>query len=280
MKTSKSTSFSRLALLLKYDWLMNKRTYLTALFGVLGMIILVYQVVLYSNSGYLTFGTGYSHGIFISGYFILCLLWLGQSFLALRNPQNAKTYLMLPASPAEKYLTELLTKMIGLLVIYPVIFWVAANVGLGLFQIFGPLLFNNVTIDLIGIWDWKEFWLIQNFGEQLLFVKLILLGLFALIPSLMWAGSLIFKRYNFLWMPVVLVLVWLGLSATTIALSWIMRPGLLRVNGELSFQMLNFDQPQIFPETPLLIGMSVLWIWLAVILSYVVAYFKLTEKQV
>lgn len=282
MKTAKAISLTRMGWLLQYYWATYKTTYLTAIFGFIGLIILVYQLILFSNHGYLTFETGYVHGIFLSGYFVICLLWVGQSFLALRNPQNAKSYLMLPASIAEKYIVELSIKMAGLLIIYPIIFWVASNLGLGLFLLFGPLFFTNVTIDNIGILEWKEFWLIENFGEQLFFIKLILLGLFALIPSLIWAGSLIFGKYNFIWMPFSLFVVYLAISATSIALSWIMDPGTLSIsiNGQVKYEILKVDQPELLPDTPLIIIMSAIWIWLAVVLSYVVAYFKLKEKQV
>lgn len=280
MKTSNSISLTRIAWLLQYDWVTNKKTYLTVLLGFIGLIILAYQLILFSNHGYLTFETGYAKGIFFSGYFILCLLWVGQSFLALRNPQNAKAYLMLPANASEKYLIELLIKMLGLFVIYPVVFWIASNLGLGLFQFFGPLLFKNITLDYIGILEWKEFWLIEDFGEQLFFIKLILLGLFALIPSLMWAGSLIFGKFNLFWMPFSFIVIYLGISATSLGLSWMMYPGTLTVNEQVKFEVLNFDQPEILSDTPLLIVMAAIWIWLAVILSYVVAYWKLTEKQV
>lgn len=280
MKKANTISLTRMGWLLQYYWATYKKTYLTALLGFVGLIILVYQLILFSNHGYLTFETGYVHGIFLSGYFVICLLWVGQSFLALRNPQNAKSYLMLPASNAEKYIVELSIKMAGLFIIYPIIFWVSSNLGLGLFQLFGSIFFTNITIDYLGILEWKEFWLIENFGEQLFFVKLILLGLFALIPSLIWAGSLIFGKYNFIWMPFSFIVVYLAISATSIALSWIMFPGTITVNEQVKFEILKFDQPEILPETPLLIVMAAIWIWLAVILSYVVAYFKLTEKQV
>lgn len=280
MKTTKTISLTRMGWLLRYNWVTNKKTYFTALLGFIGLIILAYQVILFSNSGYLTIETGFIHGIFLSGYFVICLLWVGQSFLALRNPQNAKSYLMLPASNAEKYLVELLIKMAGLIFIYPIIFLIASNLGLGLFQLFGPFVFQNITVEFIGILDWKGLWLIEDFEEQLFFIKLILMGLFALIPSLIWAGSLIFGKYNFIWAPFSIIVVYLAISATSIALSWIMFPGTITVNGQVKFEILNVDQPELLPDTPLIIIMSAIWIWLAVVLSYVVAYFKLKEKQV
>ncbi|WP_144605315.1 hypothetical protein [Algoriphagus algorifonticola] len=280
MKTANTISLTRMGWLLQYYWAFSKKTYLTAFLGLIGMIILAFQVVLFSNQGYLTFETGYVKEIFFIGYFVICLLWLGQSFLALRNPQNAKSYLMLPASIAEKYIVELSIKMAGLLFIYPLIFWIASNLGLGLFQLFGPIVFKNVTIDYVGVLEWKGIWLIENFGQQLLFIKLILLGLFALIPSLSWAGSLIFGKYNFIWMPFSLIVAYLAISATSIALSWIMDPGTLTLNGQVKYEILKVDQPELLPDTPLIIIMSAFWIWLAVVLSYVVAYFKLKEKQV
>ncbi|TDK42513.1 hypothetical protein [Algoriphagus formosus] len=289
MKTANTISLTRMGWLLRYSWKLNKGHYLAFILSIFLIISILFGVILFSNAGMLNmlkepYRTsnifGYAHGLFLSGYFVICLLWVGQSFLALRNAQNAKSYLMLPASNAEKYIVELSIKMAGLFIIYPIIFWVASNLGLGLFQLFGPLFFTNVTIDYIGILESKEFWLIEDFGEQLFFIKLILLGLFALIPSLIWAGSLIFGKYNFIWMPFSFIVVYLAISATSIALSWIMFPGTITVDEQVKFEILNVDKPEILPETPLIIIMAAIWIWLAVILSYVVAYFKLTEKQV
>ena len=278
--SSSNFSISKVALLLRYDWGVNKVLYGILLLASLAILILLYQVILYSNHGYLTMETGYVQGLFFAGFFILCMIWTGQSFWSLRTPRSSKSYLLLPASLLEKYFSELVIKVFGLIVIYPLVFWIGSNVGLGLFRLLGPLTFSSIQTEYIAFVTLTEIWIIEDFGNQLIVTKFIVVGLLVLIPSLMWVGSLIFGKFNLLGIPLILVITYLILTGTSLGLSALMSPLILNRDSQESAEMLKFDQPEILAETPLLILMSAIWIWMAVLLSYVVGYFKLSEKQV
>lgn len=278
--SSSNFSISKVALLLRYDWEVNKVLYGILLLASLAILILLYQVILYSNHGYLTMETGYVQGLFFAGFFILCMIWTGQSFWSLRTPRSSKSYLLLPASLLEKYFSELVIKVFGLIVIYPLVFWIGSNVGLGLFRLLGPLTFSSIQTEYIAFVTLTEIWIIEDFGNQLIVTKFIVVGLLVLIPSLMWVGSLIFGKFNLLGIPLILVITYLILTGTSLGLSALMSPLILNRDSQESAEMLKFDQPEILAETPLLILMSAIWIWMAVLLSYVVGYFKLSEKQV
>ncbi|MGM0945274.1 MAG: hypothetical protein ACQEW9_08830 [Bacteroidota bacterium] len=278
--SSSNFSISKVALLLRYDWGVNKVLYGILLLASLAILILLYQVILYSNHGYLTMETGYVQGLFFAGFFILCMIWTGQSFWSLRSPRSSKSYLLLPASLLEKYFSELVIKVFGLIVIYPLVFWIGSNVGLGLFRLLGPLTISSIQTEYIAFVTLTEIWIIEDFGNQLIVTKFIVVGLLVLIPSLMWVGSLIFGKFNLLGIPLILVITYLILTGTSLGLSALMSPLILNRDSQESAEMLKFDQPEILAETPLLILMSAIWIWMAVLLSYVVGYFKLSEKQV
>ncbi|SDC66168.1 hypothetical protein SAMN04488104_100393 [Algoriphagus faecimaris] len=278
--SSSNFSISKVALLLRYDWGVNKVLYGILLLASLAILILLYQVILYSNHRYLTMETGYVQGLFFAGFFILCMIWTGQSFWSLRSPRSSKSYLLLPASLLEKYFSELVIKVFGLIVIYPLVFWIGSNVGLGLFRLLGPLTFSSIQTEYIAFVTLTEIWIIEDFGNQLIVTKFIVVGLLVLIPSLMWVGSLIFGKFNLLGIPLILVITYLILTGTSLGLSALVSPLILNRDSKESSEMLKFDQPEILAETPLLILMSAIWIWMAVLLSYVVGYFKLSEKQV
>ncbi|WP_297335265.1 hypothetical protein [Algoriphagus sp.] len=272
--------FSRIFSLLRYDWTVYKWIYSTLIATTIAILVILYLVVLYANSGYMTLESGFVQGLFFSGFFVLSLLWTGNSFWPLRNSRRARSYLLLPASNLEKYLSEFVIKVFGLGIVYPLVFWVASNMGLGLFRALGPMTLPGIQLNYIGFLSFTEFWVIRDLGSQLNTVKVIVIGLLAMIPSLMWVGSLIFGKYNLLGMPLVLFISYLILTGTSLGLSWMMNPGTLIRNGQSTVEMLKFDQPEIFAETPLFLLMCAIWIWMAVILSYIVGYVKLTEKQV
>lgn len=278
--SSNSLSPTRMSYLMRYDWEINKRLYALSIAAVIALVVILYLVILHSTDGGLTLESGFAQGLFFTGFFGLCLLWTGNSFWSLRSNTKAKSYLLLPATNLEKYLSELLIKVVGLLVIYPFVFWIGSNLGIRLFQIFGPMSIADLELKYLGMLSFTEFWIIKDLGSQLTIVKLTVIGLIFIIPSLMWVGSLIFEKYNLLGMPLALFIVYLVLAGTSLGLSWMMNPATVTKNGRPTVEMLKFDRPEIFAETPLLLLMSAIWIWLAILLSYVVGYVKLTEKQV
>jgi hypothetical protein len=95
----------------------------------------------------------------------------------------------------------------------------------------------------------------------------------------MFLGGIIFGKLNFVLMPLS-VLLFSGLMALSfLGLSWILQLDSINLGEQMKFEVLNFDKPEIFPGIPLLLLVIIALFWIAIFLSYVVSYYRLTEKE-
>lgn len=64
---------------------------------------------------------------FLILFLIFGIIYSGYSFPALRSKERSISYLMLPASPLEKFLFELLSRIFFFVLLMPILFYIAAN---------------------------------------------------------------------------------------------------------------------------------------------------------
>ncbi len=126
MGTNNSFSFQRFIMLIKLSLRVNKKLILISLAGLtctlfLGLILLQAMVnfEFWGQSEYMT--------TFFFIFLILGFIYAGQSFPSFRSKTKSLSYLMLPASNSEKYLFELLTRIIAFVILMPVLFWIVSN---------------------------------------------------------------------------------------------------------------------------------------------------------
>jgi hypothetical protein len=108
-----------------------------------------------------------------------------------------------------------------------------------------------------------------------LVVQLLIVGISLLLFSLLFAGSLFFGKWNVVLTPLSVFVYYLILAGSSIGLSHM----LLRKTSMFSFDI-SLVQPEFFDGVPLIMLMILVLLYSASALSYVVAYFKLKEREV
>jgi hypothetical protein len=291
MSNSLQINGTNISNLIRYEWMNRWKLYLAVGLNVFLSLIFFFLYIFYSNyqttallSKYIisdgkniAWEAGNYQGIFFVGIFILAIFATGQSFLDLREKKAARQYLLLPASHLEKYLVQFLGRFLLPLMIYPILFWLASVLSVGIVKLSILLLFENKAIDFPEAVQFFQLFSLPS--EQPTIVYWILWGIFLLIPSLMFLGGIIFGKPNFVLMPLS-VLLFSGLMALSfLGLSWILQLDSINLGEQMKFEVLNFDKPEIFPGIPLLLLVIIALFWIAIFLSYVVSYYRLTEKE-
>jgi hypothetical protein len=291
MSNSLQINGTNISNLIRYEWMNRWKLYLAVGLNVFLSLIFFFLYIFYSNyqttallSKYIisdgkniAWEAGNYQGIFFVGIFILAIFATGQSFLDLREKKAARQYLLLPASHLEKYLVQFLGRFLLPLMIYPILFWLASVLSVGIVKLSILLLFENKAIDFPEAVQFFQLFSLPS--EQPTIVYWILWGIFLLIPSLMFLGGIIFGKLNFVLMPLS-VLLFSGLMALSfLGLSWILQLDSIILGEQMKFEVLNFDKPEIFPGIPLLLLVIIALFWIAIFLSYVVSYYRLTEKE-
>jgi hypothetical protein len=291
MSNSLQINGTNISNLIRYEWMNRWKLYLAVGLNVFLSLIFFFLYIFYSNyqttallSKYIisdgkniAWEAGNYQGIFFVGIFILAIFATGQSFLDLREKKAARQYLLLPASHLEKYLVQFLGRFLLPLMIYPILFWLASVLSVGIVKLSILLLFENKAIDFPEAVQFFQLFSLPS--EQPTIVYWILWGIFLLIPSLMFLGGIIFGKLNFVLMPLS-VLLFSGLMALSfLGLSWILQLDSINLGEQMKFEVLNFDKPEIFSGIPLLLLVIIALFWIAIFLSYVVSYYRLTEKE-
>jgi hypothetical protein len=105
----------------------NKKLIMISLAGLTGTMFIAFflfqsmvQFEFWTQSDYMT--------TFIILFLSLGFLYASNSFPAFRSNSKSLAYLMLPASNSEKYVFELLTRIVAFIIIMPVLYWIVANI--------------------------------------------------------------------------------------------------------------------------------------------------------
>ena len=114
-------------LLFKQSFRINKKLIGISLAG-LAAIIFIALFLSQSTTRFQIWFPGRSLAIFSFFFFSLGIVYTSLSFPAFRSKEKTMSYLMLPASTAEKFIFEFLTRIIAYFLIMPVIFWIVANI--------------------------------------------------------------------------------------------------------------------------------------------------------
>lgn len=141
MQTETQFSFQRFMMLINMSLRINKKLIIITLAGVTGtlflLLILFQLMVNFSNwnqSNYVI--------TFFSIFLLTGILYTSQSFPAFRSKTKSLAYLMLPATYAEKFIFELITRIVLFILFMPVIYWIVANIEGTIVHRFYPDLIN------------------------------------------------------------------------------------------------------------------------------------------
>lgn len=141
MLTNNSFSFQRLMLLFRQKLIINKRRFLLGLLAFSGGLFILFvfsqsakNFSKWSNTDYLN--------TFIPTFISLGIAYSAFSFPYFRLKEKSNTYLMLPATNGEKFVFELLSRIVAFIILMPLIFWIVANLEGAIVHSFFPELIN------------------------------------------------------------------------------------------------------------------------------------------
>jgi len=122
MKNDTSFSISRFALLFNQFRIYNGKMILISMMGLIGgLFVLFYSIQIITR-----FDTWrYEHFmyLFMGLFMVLAIVYSGSSFPGLRSREKGYNYLQLPATTTEKFLFELLVRVLLFIPLMPALYW-------------------------------------------------------------------------------------------------------------------------------------------------------------
>ncbi len=115
-------SLSRFVLLFRQSWLHNTRLIWLAITGYCGLLLLLLLLFQASQNFELRSVEPYQ-ALFVVIFIAGGVICAGSSFTAFRSKEKTYAYLMVPASPAEKFAVELILRVVLFVVLVPVLFY-------------------------------------------------------------------------------------------------------------------------------------------------------------
>jgi hypothetical protein len=212
-------------------------------------------------------------GIFIGFKLLVFFVVIAQSFKELRSRSSAEFYLLLPSSVLEKVSAQFVFLITLAELILPLVFWLAIQTAYWFWT--GLIAGGSVLIEVSEI-SFFELTMFMSSPDNSWVVQLLIVGISLLLFSLLFAGSLYFGKWNVVLTPLSVFVYYLILAGSSIVLSQIL---FSKEESIWSFNI-SIDQPEIFTDVPLMILLIIFLLYSASTLSYVVAYFKLKEREV
>lgn len=272
--TSQILSFSRLGMLIQHELNINRPYYLLIIpvFMISLMAILYYFI---ASSIY--FGVMNYIPFLAIGYFIMCFFLMGRSIPALKNKYSSTIYLTLPASSLEKTLVQWLFRLVLPLILYPILFWVTANLTVELYQV-TQLLFNSSIWVEIRMLNIEKFGFyrsgIYNSGMEPLH-KLTIIASYIALPSIFLLGSIAFTKWANIKAAISFLFIGFLYVSFLVLLSHLLYPDVTQ-----GFQVKLNLGPQVTNDAPLIIIIAILFICLIPIITWTASYWKLKEREV
>ena len=207
----KNLSFNNIQKLMRYYWRTEKRLYLRLFLGLVALYLIIDLILaifarLFSAKVFSTFSIFFNKEWIFWGFILICT---ARMFYVLEKKQTATTFLSLPASNLEKYLSRVIYATIG-------IFLLALAARLTANTIMSIPLFFDDNWPLGYILRYQIFpgtWIISSISFNTpyfllkIFVIILWATLFAIWPwSLFTLFGLLFRRHGWLWaLPVLFI---------------------------------------------------------------------------
>jgi hypothetical protein len=170
METNNLFSMQRFILLCRQSLIINKKLIGISLAGFTGTLfiaLIFFQSVdhfnNWRNENYMA--------TFAFLFFPLGIIYSSLSFPAFRSKEKSMAYLMLPTSASEKFVFEILSRIVLFIFVMPLLFWIVANLETAIVHSFVPK-FANYTFSFVEGWSkitrngqldgWAKFAMIQG----------------------------------------------------------------------------------------------------------------------
>ena len=141
MQTNNSFSFRRLMLLFKQKLIINKRRYPLAIAAFSGGLIISF-VFAQTINNFGNWSNMHYVSTFISVFVIVGIAYSAFSFPPFRSNEKSMVYLMLPATNSEKFVFEILSRIVAFIILMPLLYWILANLEGAVFHYYFPELVN------------------------------------------------------------------------------------------------------------------------------------------
>lgn len=265
MKQNKYFSVRRFTLLFCQDFLFHKKIYLLALVGLGIAIYAVTYLYIKTNNGAFYRQEDYIP-LFLM-YLMVVGAIIGTSFPALTNSITKSNYLLAPGSLLEKFIVQFLIRIVILIPIALILFWVGVHLAKATFIFFLPK--NTLPYNI------QDYHFIELFSNipTITDVWALLFTIFS-IASLLFAGCTLFNRVTLIKTLIVTSLVVFAVVCIFVILSHIFYSSrTLGFDIELPGYKICKEMYNIQFFLYLIGGLS--WLFFLPL-----AYFKLKEKEV
>lgn len=141
MQANNQFSIQRFMMLIKQSLRVNKKTIGISLAGISGTLFIL--LILFQKMSSFEDWTNQSYfKTFWAFFFIFGIIYSSLSFPAFRSKEKSIAYLTLPVSTSEKFIFELLTRIVGFIILMPLLYWIIANVEGSIIHYYFPSLAN------------------------------------------------------------------------------------------------------------------------------------------
>jgi hypothetical protein len=189
-------------------------------------------------------------------------LFIGSSFPALRTKKESISFLMVPASAFEKYLYELLIRLVLFCILFPVVFYIVGNLSL--------YVANTLKIHMES-----PFYKYDYFNKETLKPLMVnipaFVGIIFFLFTMFYAGTTVFRR-----LTIIKTLVFLGGLIVVFAGYFTFLNRILKINRTWFTDVLD-ELQQKANSYPYYFICAVFIV--VSIFALVYAYFKLKEKE-
>jgi hypothetical protein len=280
-------SFARIGKLMRLELVLHRRYYAILILGTFLFTFLFLLFVWYKNSEAANIfdsafeGVSFPRsiwekssylGIFIGFKLLVFFVVIAQSFKELRTRSTAEFYLLLPSTVLEKVGAQFVFLITLAELILPFVFWLAIQTAYWFWT--GIIEGGNMLSEVSEI-SFFELTLFFSSSGNNWAIQLLSVGISLSLFSLLFTGSLYFGKWNVVLTPLSVFVYYLFLAGSSIGLSHM----LLSKKSMFSFDI-RIERPEIFTDVPLMILVIIFLLYAASALSYVIAYFKLKEREV
>jgi hypothetical protein len=164
MKKENSFSLNRLMGLTLQSLIVNKKLLGISVAGVAG-ILFIFLIFAQRNLSFSRWDQGDYMATFLAFFFLTGILWTGQSFPAFRSKEKSIAYLMVPASLSEKFIFELISRIVAFILFMPILFWTVANIEGTIVNHFKPELVNYTFSFREGWEEFTKHWIMNMWNK-------------------------------------------------------------------------------------------------------------------
>ncbi len=260
MKIQSIFNIKRFGLLIKRETIMKQSFLLMAIAGVLITITTVVVLFLMADRSNRLYWDNNIFPVSIIMFAIFGILFSGTAFPALRNNKKTLDFLLIPNSTTEKYLYEILFRIFAYILVFPILFWIGANLAGSIFNTF-TLVHYDLDYNLF-----TPFKFIHK-GMRYAEAEVSMYTFILFIISIPFTGAVFFSKVPLLKTAIFLAI----LVGVSFFYGWIL-------DGIFNFTHTRGFNPDISKET----GMK--YITVVIIFSILVlhtsAFFRLKEREV